>query len=1627
MTLPNKVDMAVVAVSFFFLSHAFSDVRINEFSALSSDRLLQWSDSGLPRVGAGKPWWEADFDDTKWPDSPAPLGFNYGTIATNLSPLMEGKATSLYLRQTFTVSAADAASVEDLLLDIDYDDGFIAYLNGVEIARANMGAKHGFCYADQPSLNSHPWTGNETFNLGQISDLLQEGENIIAIQLHNSSLGSNNLYLDAGLKKTAGGLVNFVSKGSSWNYFIGLVEPSGGVFDPTFLPDAEPYEPEWARVDFLDGTWDTGAGPLGFDSATHYPLGTDLDSMRNNQSVLYTRKTFFLSPTQLTSISTVDLTVDFDDGFVAFLNGKEIARSNLGTSDVFVPFDATAPAGHNASMDSGGSNPAAIETFAIDKALLTEGDNVLAIQMVNSSPGSSDLMVIADLTTNGGSGPVLVANDEIHKYFIGTEEPSPVEDNSEATVEPKFVDWIELHNDGPSAVDLTGWSLTDDEDEPQAWLFPSGTQIEAGGYLLVLASGLEPAPGSTDFLHANFKLSANGEYLGLYDNTGAVVTEFDSEYPKQYDFHSYGTDPGGGGSYGFLSEPTPGAANEGPFLSGRAKSPDFSTEGGFHSGTVPLSLTSETTGATIRYTTDGTVPTLANGTVYSTALSLTPIDDKTGHVIRARSFAPGMIPSKVKTHTFLINQNPNLASTPALIFTGDEDRSLYKKHGILAIEGGTYVNNRWQADGINSYNIPINRGQQWERPVHLELHYPDGRESLSEDAGIRVSSSNYSRPRLRLDNPGSSPWPSNSTQKPSFNLYFRGDYGADEIDFPWVSDEYPVDKFRQLRVRAGKNDIKNPFIADEVVRRLYSDMGQASSNGIINSVYINGELKGFFNMTERLREPFFQEHHDSNEEWDVRQVSDFANGDSAKWNEMVNLSNQNLAVLANYQALQGMLDVDNFIDYLILNTYGCTWDWPQNNWVAARERSDEGLWRFYVWDAEGAIGRNRNPSYDTLQTDLINKNNDIPRLYKRLRTSPEFLLRWADRVQKHFFNGGALDDSNASESNLSKHWTELAAEFGPLLSYLHGETVNNSRLGQWTSPTTGKRTYLFGPNATQFRNHGLWPDLRPPAFSQHGGEVPGGFNLTMTHNGPNGSQIYVTTDGTDPRLPGGAVAPTASLYSNGVALYNASTTVKARVFNPNNSEWSAVNEATFSVGISPVYINEILTHTDLPEIDSIELYNPNPVPIDLRGWYLTDDESTPKKFQIPPGTTIPAGGYLVFDEDDFFTGPEAFRLSEYGEDVFLFSSNFTGELTGYSHGFHFRAAPNGVSFGRYTDSQGKVHFVLQDSKTLGSENSDPLTGPVVISEIHYRPPDFPGDVDNDIDEFIELTNISIDTVPLYGTDTSVPGYGNNALNDTWRLRNAVDYDFPVGTELAPTERILVVGFDPENNPAQLADFRTKFNVPGNIRVFGPWSGKLDNSGEEIELKYPGSADSSLSFFVPYYTMEEIDYRDSAPWPPEADGLGSSLQRIDLFGFANDPQNWQSGPPQEFPLRDSDGDQIDDLWELLNGLTVGVNDGDLDPDLDGHSNLEEFRARTSPHDPASFLKLDVDESPGGLTLRFVALTGVAYTIQETDSIIPPVVWNNLEEIDPPTQDTEMTVAVIPTGQRRFYRLIITPAE
>lgn len=300
--------------------------------------------------------------------------------------------------------------------------------------------------------------------------------------------------------------------------------------------------------------------------------------------------------------------------------------------------------------------------------------------------------------------------------------------------------------------------------------------------------------------------------------------------------------------------------------------------------------------------------------------------------------------------------------------------------------------------------------------------------------------------------------------------------------------------------------------------------------------------------------------------------------------------------------------------------------------------------------------------------------------------------------------------------------------------------------------------------------------------------------------------------------------------------------------------------------IPTIFINELLTHTDLPELDAIELYNPTPADINIGGWYLSDDAAHPWKFRIPNGTQIPRRGYLTFTEASFNAGPGAFSLSSIGEELYLFSGSPNGtNLTGYSHAVKFGAAAKGVSFGRFVNSAGEEMFPAQLSGTLGGPNSGPRIGPAVLNEVQYHPA-------TNYDEYVEILNI---------TDAPLPLFDPAHLTNAWRVAG-LNFNFPGLVTLPANGLALVVPIEP-------ATFRTKYNVSSDVPIFGPYLGKLQDSGEELELQRPD--EPGTNNIVPYITVDALRYNDHGSWPVAADGDGPALQRIAPGAFGNEPTNW----------------------------------------------------------------------------------------------------------------------------------------
>ena len=257
-----------------------------------------------------------------------------------------------------------------------------------------------------------------------------------------------------------------------------------------------------------------------------------------------------------------------------------------------------------------------------------------------------------------------------------------------------------------------------------------------------------------------------------------------------------------------------------------------------------------------------------------------------------------------------------------------------------------------------------------------------------------------------------------------------------------------------------------------------------------------------------------------------------------------------------------------------------------------------------------------------------------------------------------------------------------------------------------------------------------------------------------------------------------------------------------------------------------VVVNEILAHTDAPQSDSIELFNTTSAPISVGGWYLSDEGDDLFKYQIPAGTVIAAGGYLVFDESDFNVTSTGFALNgSEGDQVYL-SQGVAGVFVALQDAVEFDATFNGESLGRLPDGSGRLTRLAETS--FGVANGVAEVGPLVISEVNYHPenPTNLSITDNDL-EYIEIANPTSADVDL--TD--------------WRIRGEADYDFAGGI-LPAGEAIIVVTFDPAVDLVKLNAFRAHYGIGTDVAIVGGLSASLSNSSGRIALQQPDSPDAS---------------------------------------------------------------------------------------------------------------------------------------------------------------------------------------
>ncbi|MGC3961265.1 MAG: lamin tail domain-containing protein [Verrucomicrobiota bacterium] len=550
--------------------------------------------------------------------------------------------------------------------------------------------------------------------------------------------------------------------------------------------------------------------------------------------------------------------------------------------------------------------------------------------------GITDGAAAANGFTGGAWNYTLNPNLTLPDLVINEILCANVKTNGLADEDGAQEDWIEIYNRGTQPVTLANWSLSDDPALPGLWTFPART-LNPGQYLIVFASGKDRRPTSTSSnLHTNFKLANSGETLGLYstDSPRQLVSGF-NPYPEQRNDTSYGLDLLGALRY--FATPTPGAANGMSTTLGIVDPVHVNAQRGHYTSPFTLTASCPTPGAVLRYTTDGAEPT-ANSAVFLGSLQITNTT-----LFRIAAFKTNYLPAQCVTRSYLFNLPAAFRSLPVISIV-------------------TASNNLWGPNGImgfgQGYRNIEQHGSAWEKPISLEWIKPTDDSGFQVDCGIRIQGSDYNR-----DN-------SNENSKFSFRIYFRSDYGPGRLNYPLFANT-SVESFDGLVLRAGFNEQENPFIRDELHRRLSADMGQLAAHGNMAIVLLNGnyytntsapQLLPVYNPTERVHAEFFQEYLGGSDAWDVvkppwQEGGGAVDGTFANMQALVDYVYYTADVTqsTDYNTISAWLDLTNFVDYLVLNTYAGMGDWPANNWRAGRDQAG-GPWRFVLWDAEWGMG-----------------------------------------------------------------------------------------------------------------------------------------------------------------------------------------------------------------------------------------------------------------------------------------------------------------------------------------------------------------------------------------------------------------------------------------------------------------------------------------------------------------------------------------------------------------------------------------------------------------------------------------------------------------------------------------------
>lgn len=468
-------------------------------------------------------------------------------------------------------------------------------------------------------------------------------------------------------------------------------------------------------------------------------------------------------------------------------------------------------------------------------------------------------------------------------------------------------DWIELCNGSGEAVDLTGWTLSDNPNEPGKFTISSKT-IDPGGYLVVECSN-HTLRQTADV--APFSISPGGETIVLQNAQGLLVDSFDTG--------ALGPDVTSGRIAGdtstarvFFAIATRGEENGADVTIGASPQPAFSELDLYHTEPFFVTITCDDPNAAIYFTTDGDEPTTRSN------LYTGPVEIRSNTPLRAVSFVSGKRASEITTATYLFEQRHTV---PVLCITGDPERIKL----VMGVD---------------------DKDQKIEKLAYLSYYEADGKLGASFPAGIKPKGAGTV-----------------SYAQKSLSINLRSGYGQSSVTYPfWPGYEFKT--FSALVVRNGGQDWSSARLRDSFVSELVEGMYVDNSATRPIVVYINGKYNGLYDLNEDQNGEFLETHYgvDGDTVEFIRRNSTVIKGDNDDIKRVRSFAEtKDLSDDAVFAEFSQWVDVEFFTDYFIAQTYICNSDmFNQKYW---RTTDYAVKWRPVFFDLDFA--------FKTAERDII--------------------------------------------------------------------------------------------------------------------------------------------------------------------------------------------------------------------------------------------------------------------------------------------------------------------------------------------------------------------------------------------------------------------------------------------------------------------------------------------------------------------------------------------------------------------------------------------------------------------------------------------------------------------------------